>query len=210
MDAHNLVSFYKQHFNDSPKTILDFGAHDLRDTLILAEAFPDAKIYAFEANPEYYSICVNNNRFPDRITVTHKAISNQNGTISFYLTPGNIGASSVLKPLDWIPWTNDKTVNEIIVEATRLDTWLEQNGIDQVDVVWMDAQGSELLCLQGMGSYLDKVKMLQTEVGVQAYYEGHTLYPEVNAHLIQCGFEQIYTQHDWSHEDNLVYINKKV
>lgn len=210
MDAHNLVNFYKQYFDSPPKVILDFGAHDLRDSLILAEAFPDAKIYAFEANPEYFERCVYNNRFPERITITHKAISNVNGTINFYLTPGNIGASSVLKPMDWVPWTSDKTVNEIVVEATRLDSWLTQNGIEEVDLVWMDAQGSELFCLQGMGSYLSKVKMLQTEVGVQAYYEGHTLYPEVNAYLIDHGFEQIYTQHDWSHEDNLVYVNKQV
>jgi FkbM family methyltransferase len=209
MDAHNVVALYKQHFTESPSTILDFGSHDLRDSLILADAFPDAKIYAFEANPELYEDCVLRNIHPDRISVSRNAISNKNEQIKFYLTPGNIGASSMLKPIDWVPWTSDNRTIEILADAVRLDSWLPNQNILAVDLVWMDVQGAELLCLEGMGEYLHTTKMIQSEVGVQAYYEGHTLYPEIDAFLLSNGFLQLFRQNDWSYEDNVVYVNTR-
>lgn len=209
MEANNLVNLYCKHFSYTPEVILDFGTHDLRDALILARAFPSAKVYAFEANPTYFGISLKNNIFPDRVTVYNKAVSDKDGTIDFYLTRGNIGASSILKPIDWIPHTSDGAVNKITVESTRLDTWAQQNNISKIDVMWMDAQGSELLCLHGLGSYISDVRMIQSEVGVKAYYEGHTLHPEIHDYLTQHGFEMIFQHHDWSHEDNVVYINKK-
>jgi FkbM family methyltransferase len=209
VDATNLVSLYRERFREEPKIILDFGAHDLRDSLILAESFPTTKIYAFEANQEYYNRCLSNNRFSDRIFVFHLAISNENSTVEFHITLGNVGASSMLKPIDWVPWTTDNRILKVNVPSIRLDTWMVENNIPFIDLIWMDVQGAELLCLQGLGENISKVKMIQTEVGVQAYYEGHTLYPEIDSFLKQNGFRQIFRKNDWSHEDNVAYVNER-
>jgi hypothetical protein len=136
-------------------------------------------------------------------------VSDIDGQTNFYLTVGTPGASSLLKPIDWIPWTDNKTVDEYPIECVRIDTWANKNNIDKIDLMWMDVQGSELMCLQGVGKYISDVKMIQTEIGTQAYYQGHTLFPEVHDYLVSNGFELMFRQHDWSHEDNVVYINKK-
>lgn len=209
MDARNLVEHYNQYFDQHPSTILEFGAYDLRDALILAEAYPEAKVYSFEANPELYDLSVNNNRYPERIFIKNAAVFNENTKINFYVTPANVGASSVLKWSSFVPWTEDTTTHVIEVDAIRLDSFLDEQNIPTIDLMWMDAQGAELLCLQGLGTRIENVKMIQTEVGIQAYYEGHTLYPDIKKYLEEHGFEEILYSPDWSHESNVVFINKK-
>jgi FkbM family methyltransferase len=208
MNAHNLVEMYNKHFSEKPKVILDIGCHDLRDSIILSNAYSDARVYSFEANPEFYEISIRTNPYTEKITVVNKAVSDKSSQIKFYVTVGNKGASSILKP-NMVPWSSSNEMYVVTAEAVRLDEWLLENNVPSVDLIWMDAQGAELLCLHGLGEYINDVKMIQTEVGILPYYEGHTLYPNIKEYLNSRGFKELQYSPDWSHESNVVFINEK-
>jgi FkbM family methyltransferase len=204
MDATNLIRLYNEYFAEHPSVILDVGSHDLKDALILANHFLNAKVHAFEAMPMMYDVCVRNNNIPDRISVINAAVTNKDSIINFYKINGWLGASSILEPV-----TNDNNTDIVPVEGIRIDTYAKSHNISKIDLIWMDAQGAELLCLEGIGDYIYDVKMIQSEVGIQAYYKNHNLYPEIKSYLEEKGFRELQYVPDWSHESNVVFINTK-
>ena len=216
----------KINFGDI-KTILDIGAMDARQSVEFSEIFEDAKIYTFEATPENYQKCLENvakSENKDRIQVFDVAVSDKDEKIKFYPLSieemnkgGNMGIGSMFKLMPEeerkiFPEQNWEQ-REIEVEGTRIDTWKEKNNIGPIDLVWMDVQGAELHALKGMGESLHNVKAILTEAGTKAYYEGHTLFPEIQAYLAQFGFvhlpESVHiypNSHDY--EVNVAFVNQ--
>lgn len=60
--------------------------------------------------------------------------------------------------------------------------------IDHVDIIWMDLQGAELLALKGLGLFIEKLKIVYTEVSHMAMYEGQVLFNELNDFMIANNF----------------------
>lgn len=207
-ECSGLIQLYRKLFSKDPELVLDFGACDLRDSLTVAQHCPNTKILAFEPHPNYYQVCLQRNVHPDRIEVINSAISDTDGTVKFHIPLGNQGASSMLAP-NMVPHTTDGRVVTTEVKAIRLDGFFKSRGIDVIDMVWMDVQGAELTCLKGMGEYLKSVKVIQTEVGIKAYYQGHTLYPDIKAYLIDNGFIELGISPDWEYESNAIFLNTR-
>jgi hypothetical protein len=65
---------------------------------------------------------------------------------------------------------------------------LQELGVDHVDLIWMDLQGAELIALQSLGSYLDRVYSIHTEVTHRAMYTGQNMFSEIHAFLLEKGF----------------------
>jgi FkbM family methyltransferase len=80
------------------------------------------------------------------------------------------------------------STKSIKVEAVRLDEWLQDNNIHQVDMLCMSTQGSALPILEGLGSYLHTVKYVITQVEYQRVYKDQALFPEINHFMKQHGF----------------------
>jgi FkbM family methyltransferase len=179
--------------NYNPKVILGIGSIDLGQSIEFNLIYPNAKIYAFEANPNQAKLCEELSTNFKNITVTAKAISDIDGFLDFYVTHGNIGASSLLVPLD-VPFGTTKDFTKIQVESIRLDNWLEKNKIEKVDIIWLDTQGCELNVLKSMGDYFDNLDFIHCEAATNAYYKGHILKPELENFLISKGFEVIFLQ----------------
>jgi len=215
--------------------IADIGSRDLMQSFEFKRFFPQAFIYAFEANPE----AVNKFCFPNladkartpvndigtplvEIPLTARndielfstAVANRDGTIKFHPIDmeksgsKNIGGSSLFKATE--EWTRTRehwVQSEVEVPCITMKKFVENWDIE-IDLVWMDVQGAELLVLEGFGDHLKKVKAIATEVGLQAYYEGHTLAPEINALLEANGFKCFSSKLAHSHEMDNVYINE--
>jgi hypothetical protein len=113
--------------------------------------------------------------------------------VTFYLVEGNIGASSILEPIrmpgGWDNNYQDRTWKEVPgIQARRLDVILEELGIDHVDLIWIDVQGNEFRALNGLGKYIDNVKVIHTEAALRPYYKGHVVKDELELWLNQQGF----------------------
>lgn len=183
---------------DKPLIIFDIGSRDCVQSIEFYKEFPNSKIYAFECNPNTLEICKKNiEPYSDRITLIEGAVCDYDGSITFYpinqkktittWADGNPGASSIFKSNG--KYTIEKYVqDEIITNCHRLDSIMKKYGISNVDIIWMDLQGAELLALKGLGNHLQNVKYIHTEVSYNEMYSGQVMFYELNNYILSNDF----------------------
>jgi FkbM family methyltransferase len=199
--------------------IFDVGSRDCIQSIEFYNSFPNAKIFAFECNPNTVPICRKNiENYKDRITLIEGAVCDYNGEIKFYpinqqktitsWSDGNPGASSLFKSNGM--YTLETYVqDEIYVKCHTLDSILVKYNIPRVDIIWMDLQGAELLALKGLSNNLHNVKYIHTEVCIKPIYENQGLFPEINDYLTNlfC-FEPVNNFDISSYFTDVIYKNK--
>lgn len=195
-----MIESFCKHIEDKTKSyvIFDVGSRDCQQSIEFYKTFPNAKIYAFECNPNTIGLCkANIKSYSDRITLIEGAVTDYDGTTTFYpinkqktkttWKDGNPGASSLFKTNGH--YTIEHYVqDEIITDCHRLDTVMTKHNIPNVDIIWIDLQGAELLALRGLGSCLKNVQYIHTEVTHNEIYSGQVMFPEFNAFMLQNGF----------------------
>ena len=159
-------------------TIFELGSRDLLDAIKLINIY-NCKIYAFECNPDCLIECKKQilncpHNIKDKIILVDKAVSLTDEYITFYpfdLTKyNNMGASSMLKIDFSLRDINDPDYNrenpqkQISVPGTRLDTFINEAHISNIDLLCIDLQGYELNAIKSLGTYLRKVKYIITEI----------------------------------------------
>jgi FkbM family methyltransferase len=179
------------------RTVFDVGARDCEESRHFARAFPEARVYAFECNPATLPSCRAAAASEPRIHLTESAASNCAGSIPFYpidqqrtvtgAPDGNPGASSMFRATG--RYLEEQYVQEEIeVPTLRLDAFMRDRGIDEVDILWMDVQGAESLVLEGLGGRLRDVRCLHLEVEFFEIYAGQALFDDVDPYLRDRGF----------------------
>jgi FkbM family methyltransferase len=205
---------------DEEYIIFDIGSRDCKQSIEFYHMFPNSKIYAFECNPNTLEICKNNIiEYSDRITLVEGAVCDYDGSITFYpinqektkttWADGNPGASSLFKSNG--TYIHEKYVqDEIVTNCHRLDTIIQKYNIPRVDIIWMDLQGAELLALKSLGSYLDIVKYIHTEVSYKEIYTGQVMYNELNEFIVSHNFilKNNITHNGW--QEDAIYVRENI
>jgi FkbM family methyltransferase len=196
--------FFNQINSNKIKTIFELGSRDLIDAIKLSDYFQDSKVYAFECNPDCLIECYNNihklNKIQkEKIFLFNKAVSINNSKVTFYPFDlqkyNNMGASSMLKIDFSVRNNNDPDYNkenpqkEIIVDGIRLDTFIDKNNIENIDLLCIDLQGYELNAIKSLGIHLHKVKYIITECSITSTYTNGTTFNEINNYLINYNFK---------------------
>ena len=195
--AGNFIKSVKKILgNYSPEVILDVGTRDLEESIQLSQAFPDARIIAFEPNPKQFQYCQELSKNYPNIEVHEYACSDEESIVDFWIVNENQGASSMLEPIEinagWQYGYRSCTWDKISgIRARRIDNVLRELGVGRVDIVWMDVQGVELKALKGMGTYIDHIKIIHAEAALRPFYKGHILKNEL---------EEWLNQHDYNTE----------
>ena len=153
----------------------------------------------------------------DRYHVFEHAISNFDGEADFHMVKNDTGSASLNNFADnlketW-PHRNDFVVRgSKKVEVYRLDTWLKTFApeITQIDHLHIDAQGSDLAVLKGLGEKLTMVQSGVVEVPKKdklALYKGQHTKQEALDFLEQNNFviDKVTSQ---VNEDNLYFVRK--
>lgn len=147
--------------------IVDVGAY-IGQTLvnILKQIGVDNfKAYAFEPSKSAYPV-INDHR----VKVIHKAVSTEDCTKTFYECKNKVSSSL-------LPFTTDKDKwigagdafdpsSQYNVECIRLDTFMDEEGLEEIDVLKIDAQGHDLDVIKSLGDKLRNVKQIIAEVAV--------------------------------------------
>lgn len=186
------VSIAKSFLHEDISIIFELGARYCMDTLGFNKLLPNAKIFTFECNPRTLPECRKAVKNIKNITLIEKAVSDKTGKVKFYptnpertITPhknGNPGASSLFTVSSNYP--KDVIVqDEIEIESIRLKSFLKQNDIKGIDLLWMDIQGAELMALRGLENDLSKVNLIHTEIEFIDMYEGQPLFKDVKKFL---------------------------
>ena len=219
-DMRVFNSYLTQTFkNKEVEVIFDVGACHALESVELSKKYPNAKVYTFEANPVSYNVCLENTEGYDSITVINEAVNDYDGLCKFYpmdkektittWEDGNQGASSLYRANGQYDFIEKYVQYEIEVPCTRLDTFCEKNDIDKIDIIWMDLQGAELKALQSLGSLLDTVQIIHTELEMNPMYEGQCLFSDVNEYLTSNGFDLEYGDTNVQFGSNFIFTNQR-
>jgi len=101
--------------------------------------------------------------------------------------------SSVYPPIDEVVDRHprlepQRMVRAEAIELIALDDWCAENAFDNVDLIKLDTQGSELDILRGAERALESVSIVQTEVEFNPMYEGQPLFGDIDRFLRERGF----------------------
>jgi FkbM family methyltransferase len=177
----------------------------------LSDWFPNSKIHCFEPIPETAEWCKKNIKDRNNIIFYEKAIGLIDGNIKFHkVINGNIGASSLYKANNNHYYGKSYIQEEIEVECIRGDSFLRNNSINQIDLIWMDVQGAELEVLKSFDFHLKNIKAIHTEVGLSKIYDKSTIKNELIEFLEKQDFQLVSSiSNELGIEEDLVFINNK-
>lgn len=185
------------------KIIFELGSRDLLDSKKLINHYDNAICYSFECNPDCLIECEKNKKNfnsdeNERIILVKNAVSIDNKKILFkpfdLRIYNNMGASSLLEIDFSTRDKNDPDYNigkvqkEITVDGIRLDTFIENNNIPNIDLLCIDLQGYELEAIKSLGEKIKKVKYIITECSIVSTYKNGANFYELNDYLKNNGF----------------------
>ena len=158
-------------------TIFDCGANIGHVTERYLELFPSAHVYAFEPNPDLVPQLTARYGAHSRVSVHGVAIGEQRGSATFNVN-SNSGVSSFLEGNDvmkqnWGP----KPSRSVTVDMTTIDDFAREHGIDHINILKLDVEGSEVAALRGAHALLrqSQVDVVYTEVFIVPVYERQPL-----------------------------------
>lgn len=139
--------------------VFDIGANIGEFSIAVAGRFPNSLIYAFEPDPIAYECLkfnVNAMNLSPTIKIVDKALSNLSGLSSFYISTSNAD-SSLIEPASY---------SKIIkLNCIRGDKFMQQENINKISLLKMDAEGFEPEILEGFGDRLNHIDFFAIDVG---------------------------------------------
>jgi len=137
------------------KTILDIGANTGLFSLLAQALNPQARVYAFEPIARFASELEQNCRLNDfDIYVWQQAMSNQDGEAIIYDLPLEQHYHASLLESEASRHYGGGRLVKRKVHTARLDTFIQQQELDRIDLLKIDVEGHEPEVLEGMGGYL--------------------------------------------------------
>lgn len=131
--------------------IFDVGAYIGCVSSIYRKLFPNATIYAFEPYKESFNELLNVSE-KLKLIPYNKAISNINGNIEFNINAAAQTNSILSTHPDgdriWDSMGYVNNLNKTIVESITIDTFLENNNIEKIDILKLDTQGTEYMVIE--------------------------------------------------------------
>jgi FkbM family methyltransferase len=135
------------------KTLLEIGANIGTHTVYFGLTRTFGRIVAIEPDPRNFELLEENvlqNGFGDLVSRMPFAVSDQEGTIEFFLHPNNHGKSS--------PNQRHAEDQKILVPALPVTDILERAGVNESDVglIWMDIEGYEPVAARSMQALFER------------------------------------------------------
>lgn len=139
------------------KVIFDIGANTGWFSMMAKAYNIQAKVFAFEPQPNIYNVLQKNNTLNEfNVCCEQLALSDQKGTLPFYNTGdttfSNINTMHGSLNKAW----RTKRQKSISVEVSRLDDYIGKNNIPPIDLMKIDVETLEYEVLVGYGEFLHK------------------------------------------------------
>jgi FkbM family methyltransferase len=179
--------------------VCDVGSMNGRDALAFREAVPQARLYAFEANPFNVSTMRADRRLARcAIEIVPSAVANVDGEADFYIVaaPGMDSAAwrgmSSLYRREASSWFDTSTAR---VTTLRLDTFFAGRAHPgQRAALWIDVEGKGYEVIEGARNLNATVQIIHVEVETTpCIASAQRLYAQVKALLTSQGFVEIAT-----------------
>ncbi|MFN9763315.1 MAG: FkbM family methyltransferase [Pseudanabaena sp.] len=144
-------------------TVIDIGGH-LGYYTILSGSLVGIKgnVYTFEANPIIFETLFKNvfiNGFIEKIKIENKAVYSCSTKIKFNTLKRATGGNSIVHFSDSYKETYQESVETIEIDAISLDDYFGEAS-QNIDVMKIDAEGSEPYIFRGMEKLLARTKKI--------------------------------------------------
>lgn len=226
----------KQLLKKDNPLILELGAHAGEDTREFIREFKNLTIYCFEPDPR----CIKKFKTQvkdGRCTLVEAAVSNADGLIWLNMSsgraPGRIyklfkmmGLGKCYEALSSDDWDYSSSIKaassrpkeypwlifnqKAEVKTVRLDSWIRDNDIKQVDFIWSDIQGAERDMLAGAVNTLKLCKYFYTEYGELSSYQGALTREETIALFKEQQYELVPGYSSEEKIGNLLFRNRNL
>jgi FkbM family methyltransferase len=134
--------------------VIDGGAHVGFYSIAAAKFLAGkGRVIAFEADPRNFALLESNlalNHVEHIVSAEPVALADRESTLEFWRSPEVSTRSSLV----YVESQRDKSIR---VPCTRLDVYLAQRGITHVDVIKLDVEGAEPMCINGMQETIKSV-----------------------------------------------------
>jgi FkbM family methyltransferase len=156
-------------------TIIDGGASIGDISKKLSYMFPKAIVFAVEPYPPFYDTLIKIAAQNNKIRAKKLAFSNINNSSILQINRSK-GTNSLLKSSKEgkaIYGNLLERSGEVEVKSQKIDDFIRENSIEQVDLLKLDLQGSELPALLGAANSLSdgRIKCILCEIMLQPHYE---------------------------------------
>lgn len=179
------------------RTIIEIGANNGLHTFDFV-AQPDTFVWTFEPVPKVADSLVQklNEKGFNNYKLLRYAVSDTEGLQQFHLShPGGNYACSSLNQFTedihkkWPGRPDFVVTNTIDVTTIRMDTFIDQERIEEIDYFHCDAQGSDFKVLQSFGKHLNKIKSGRVEAANKvSLYKSDNSATTIMKWLISNGF----------------------
>lgn len=188
------LSIAKRYLPGNP-VIIDAGAFDGAESIVMSQVWPQGHLHAFEPVPEIFKSLAEKTRPFSNISAYNLALGTTDGMCEMYVSefvnaPGSAShSSSLLPPKEVYEYAPHVAFpRTVTVNACKLDTWAQNNHIEKIDMLWLDMQGFELDMMKASPIILSTVKVILTEVEFVEAYQDQYLYQDIKDWLEGQGF----------------------
>lgn len=137
---------------------IDVGAHlGLISIIIGKRVSPNGNVFSFEPTPSTFRLLkrtIEINKMSGTVKPLNKAISERTGKDFFYVTDIEASNSNSLS-------NNKRTIGtetKIEVQLTSIDDFAKEYNLNKIDLIKIDAEGTEYSVLKGATEVIDKSK----------------------------------------------------
>lgn len=180
---------------DSQGWVIDIGANIGELSMSIEQKFPNQKFLIIEPSSEEMAAAKRNLK-GEKFHFNSSALWKVNTTLRFYHA-NKTGDSSLLP--------KDLSVPSELIEARRLDSIVETLGINQINLLKLEAEGAEPEILDGAIKTLMQTRFVAADLGPERGPDRLPTYFECKSKLEVFGFKQI-SSHEGSRETYL-FIN---
>ncbi|MGA1864953.1 MAG: FkbM family methyltransferase [bacterium] len=186
--------------NLKPGIITDVGANKGQTAVKLSALLPEWKIYAFEPFPDTFKKLEESVSSLSNVIPVNIAISNITGTADLHVNASNVTNSLLPATNTGVSYFPDElNLKGIIQVVTKtLDDWSKEANINDIRILKVDVQGSELFVLEGATELLlNSVQLVFSEVQFLPIYEDSATFGKLEDFLLKRGFSlyQLYDLH---------------
>jgi|TARA_Y100000294_G_scaffold174466_1_gene192618 FkbM family methyltransferase len=181
---------------------VDVGSHMGEYIIQLLKRFNVQKAYAFEPNPTIFKKLSKNVRNIRNIEIfdngvghlNEKKILHQNiESSSSSICPLNINSKYYKKKFTILNFFNLKKISKSIeVDLIKLEDFLNNKKIIQVDLLKIDTEGSEFNVLKGLNKSIKKVKLIHLEHHFDDMIIKNYKLSDIHEYLLNNNFEKIF------------------
>ncbi|MBU1292537.1 FkbM family methyltransferase [Patescibacteria group bacterium] len=126
---------YKHETVQDAETIFDVGANIGMASIYFACIYPDAKIYAFEPDPQVFARLKDQVSSFENIIPMQMALGGTDGTRNFYIHPESILSGSLIERVGG--------QQQVTVPSRKISTLVEELELGNVDLLKFDIEGGE-------------------------------------------------------------------